>query len=92
MIPGARSLALAAVFATSLFGATAVRADDMAAASSTNLAQMRDDLAQVRNDRAEERNAYTQTNLVSDGAVRAPTTDPKLLNAWGVAFFPGGPF
>jgi uncharacterized protein (TIGR03118 family) len=35
---------------------------------------------------------YLQTNLVSDGAVPAVTTDPNLLNPWGVAFFPGGPF
>jgi uncharacterized protein (TIGR03118 family) len=83
---------LAAVLAISLFGATAIRADDMAAAIGDNLAGVRNDLAQVRNDPAEERNAYTQTNLVSDGAIPAPTTDAKLLNAWGVAFFPGGPF
>ncbi|HEY0526826.1 MAG TPA: TIGR03118 family protein [Stellaceae bacterium] len=37
-------------------------------------------------------NAFMQTNLVSDGAVTAQTTDPDLKNAWGVAFFPGGPF
>jgi uncharacterized protein (TIGR03118 family) len=35
---------------------------------------------------------YIQTNLVSDGAVPALTTDPNLLNSWGIAFFPGGPF
>jgi hypothetical protein len=35
---------------------------------------------------------YIQTNLVSDGAVSATTTDPNLLNPWGIAFFPGGPF
>jgi hypothetical protein len=57
----------------------------MAAASGNNSME-------ERNTSAEERNAYSQTNLVSDGAVRARTTDPKLLNAWGVAFFPGGPF
>ena len=37
-------------------------------------------------------NGYTQTNLVSDGAIQAITTDPNLLNSWGIAFFPGGPF
>jgi uncharacterized protein (TIGR03118 family) len=35
---------------------------------------------------------YVQTNLVSDGAGSAPITDPHLLNPWGIAFFPGGPF
>jgi uncharacterized protein (TIGR03118 family) len=35
--------------------------------------------------------AYKQTNLVSDGAVTAVTTDPNLKNPWGVANFPGGP-
>ena len=37
-------------------------------------------------------NAFMQTNLVSDGAVTAQTTDPDLKNAWGIAFPPGGPF
>ena len=35
---------------------------------------------------------YVQKNLVSDGAVHAVTIDPNLLNPWGMAFFPGGPF
>jgi uncharacterized protein (TIGR03118 family) len=35
---------------------------------------------------------YVQTNLVSDGAITANTTDPDLLNAWGIGFFPGAPF
>ena len=39
---------------------------------------------------------YKQTNLVSDKAAAtnpvAPNIDPNLLNPWGVAFFPGGPF
>jgi uncharacterized protein (TIGR03118 family) len=39
-----------------------------------------------------KRNAYVQTDLVSDGAIPAKTTDPDLKNAWGIAFFPGGPF
>jgi uncharacterized protein (TIGR03118 family) len=78
MVPSVRSLAFTAILGIVVFGTTAVRADDMAASGSSNA--------------AEARNAYTQTNLVSDGAVPAPTTDPKLMNAWGVAFFPGGPF
>jgi uncharacterized protein (TIGR03118 family) len=39
---------------------------------------------------------YKQTNLVSDKAAAtnpvALHIDPNLLNPWGVAFFPGGPF
>ena len=35
---------------------------------------------------------YMQTNLVSDGAISAATTDPNLVNSWGLAFFPGVPF
>ena len=34
---------------------------------------------------------YQQHNLVSDGFVAADTTDPNLVNAWGVAFNPFGP-
>lgn len=36
--------------------------------------------------------AYKQTNLVSNGAVPAKTTDPKLKNPWGIAAIPGAPF
>src|SRR5207302_2467031 len=53
MITSARFLGLAAVLGTSLFGATAIRADDMAAAGGNNLAQVRSN--PVRNDPAEER-------------------------------------
>jgi uncharacterized protein (TIGR03118 family) len=38
---------------------------------------------------------YKQTNLVSDTTATNPVAlhiDPNLLNPWGVAFFPGGPF
>ena len=38
---------------------------------------------------------YKQTNLVSDKAAARlwrANIDPNLLNPWGVAFFPGGPF
>src|SRR5262249_53766407 len=37
-------------------------------------------------------NAYLQTNLVADQAGVAKTTDPGLINAWGLSYFPGGPF
>src|SRR5450631_2438555 len=36
--------------------------------------------------------AYKQTNLVSDGATSAGTTDPQLKNPWGIAAIPGAPF
>jgi uncharacterized protein (TIGR03118 family) len=41
-----------------------------------------------------EATGYLQTNLVSDkpAAAVAAHTDSNLLNPWGVAFFPGGPF
>jgi uncharacterized protein (TIGR03118 family) len=35
---------------------------------------------------------YTQTNLVADVKGHATHTDPVLVNAWGLAFFPHGPF
>jgi uncharacterized protein (TIGR03118 family) len=34
--------------------------------------------------------SFTATTLVSDGAVSAPHTAPKLKNGWGVAFNPKG--
>lgn len=34
----------------------------------------------------------TDTALVSDGVIMASHTDSNLLNAWGVAVAPGGPF
>ena len=35
---------------------------------------------------------YSQTNLVSNSAGRAVTTDPGLVDAWGIAFEPAGAF
>jgi uncharacterized protein (TIGR03118 family) len=35
---------------------------------------------------------YVQTNLVSDGAAKAKTTDSNLKNPWGLTFLPGTPF
>src|SRR5581483_12375688 len=35
---------------------------------------------------------YLQVNLVSDQAGSALITDPNLVNPWGVAFLPTGPF
>jgi uncharacterized protein (TIGR03118 family) len=39
-----------------------------------------------------EENVFTQTNLVSDGFVPAPTIDPNLINPWGVAASATSPF
>ena len=41
---------------------------------------------------AEEETSFVQTNLVSDGSVPAVTSDPNLINPWGVAFSATGPF
>src|ERR1700758_55276 len=35
---------------------------------------------------------YSQTNLVSNTACVATTTDPQLLNPWGISIFPGQDF
>jgi uncharacterized protein (TIGR03118 family) len=35
---------------------------------------------------------YDQVNLVSDGFVPAPYTDPNLINPWGIAYSPTSPF
>ncbi len=39
-------------------------------------------------------NSFQQTNLVSDIAVTPPAAHPdmKLVNPWGIAYFPGKPF
>jgi uncharacterized protein (TIGR03118 family) len=37
-------------------------------------------------------NSFTQTNLVSDIPGMAKTTDPNLVNPWGVSFNPVSPF
>ena len=37
-------------------------------------------------------NNFTQTNLVSDIPGLAVTTDPALVNPWGVSFSPTSPF
>ena len=35
---------------------------------------------------------FVVTNLVSDGSVPAVTIDPNLINPWGIAYAPKGPF
>ena len=39
-----------------------------------------------------QQNAYKQTNLVSNVSGIANTTDPQLLNPWGISFLPGQDF
>jgi uncharacterized protein (TIGR03118 family) len=40
----------------------------------------------------QQETTFTQTNLVSDGFVTAPTIDPNLINPWGVSFSSTSPF
>jgi len=45
------------------------------------------------NARMNHKEGYIQTNIVSDlESEKAILTDGDLLNPWGIAFFPGGPF
>jgi uncharacterized protein (TIGR03118 family) len=37
-------------------------------------------------------NSFTQSNLVSDGSIPAHTTDPQLINPWGMAIGQQTPF
>jgi uncharacterized protein (TIGR03118 family) len=39
-----------------------------------------------------QQTGYFQTNLVSNTAGMATTTDPQLLNPWGISFLPGQDF
>jgi hypothetical protein len=39
-----------------------------------------------------QQGGYSQTNLVSNTAGVASTTDPQLLNPWGISIFPGQDF
>src|SRR5258706_2259131 len=41
---------------------------------------------------AEEETSFAQTNLVSDGFVPAATTDPNLINPWGLTHSATSPF
>jgi len=45
--------------------------------------------------RASRRREFSQSNLVSDdqtGHLNASIQDPNLINPWGIAFSPTGPF
>jgi hypothetical protein len=39
-----------------------------------------------------QQSGYSQTNLVSNTAGVATTTDPQLLNPWNISFIPGSDF
>jgi hypothetical protein len=39
-----------------------------------------------------QQTGFMQTNLVSNTAGVATTTDPQLLNPWGISFLPGQDF
>jgi uncharacterized protein (TIGR03118 family) len=41
---------------------------------------------------AQAANSYTQSNLISDGSVKAQQTDPQLINPWGIAIGQQTPF
>src|ERR1700757_4554427 len=41
---------------------------------------------------AQAANSYTQSNLISDGSVKALQTDTQLINPWGVAIGQQTPF
>src|ERR1700757_4001931 len=41
---------------------------------------------------AQAAKGYTQSNLISDGSVKAQQTDPQLINPWGVAIGQQTPF
>src|ERR1700752_1517450 len=41
---------------------------------------------------AQAANSYTQSNLISDGSVKAQQTDTQLINPWGVAIGQQAPF
>jgi uncharacterized protein (TIGR03118 family) len=40
----------------------------------------------------QSQNAFVERNLISDQAGQADRVDPNLVNAWGLAFSPTGPF
>ena len=48
--------------------------------------------ASAKRAQADGANSFTQTNLVSDIPGMAKTTDPNLVNPWGVSFSSGSPF
>ena len=48
--------------------------------------------ASARRAQADGANSFTQTNLVSDIPGMAKTTDPDLVNPWGVSFSDASPF
>src|ERR1700738_461311 len=66
--------------------------DSQEASMSSNLSSIEHEGHRHIHHEREEETSFAQTNLVSDGFVSAPTIDPNLINPWGVAFSPTGPF
>ena len=61
--------------------------DDM-----SNEVTMQDLLEDLREHHHAVQTTFIQTNLISDGFVTAQTTDPNLINPWGVSFSPTSNF
>src|SRR5882762_4558028 len=57
-----------------------------------NLSSIEQEVLRHIHHEAEEETSFTQTNLVSDGFVPAATTDPNLINPWGLAHSATSPF
>jgi uncharacterized protein (TIGR03118 family) len=59
---------------------------------SSNLSSIDHEVHRHIQHETEEETSFAQTNLVSDGFVPAATTDPNLINPWGIAHSPTSPF
>src|SRR6266403_334924 len=57
-----------------------------------NLSSIEQEVLRHIHHEAEEETSFTQTNLVSDGFVPAATTDPNLINPWGLTHSATSPF
>jgi uncharacterized protein (TIGR03118 family) len=58
----------------------------------SNLSSIQHDDHRRIDHKVEEETSFTQTNLVSDGFVPAATTDPNLINPWGLTHSATSPF
>jgi uncharacterized protein (TIGR03118 family) len=59
---------------------------------SSNLSSIDHEVHRHIHHETEEETSFAQTNLVSDGFVPAVTTDPNLVNPWGLAHSATSPF
>src|SRR5258706_9353523 len=57
-----------------------------------NLSSIEQEVLRHIHHEAEEETTFLQTNLVSDGFVPAATTDPNLINPWGLTHSATSPF